>query len=148
MTRFTEEFNKEFESFKQQVSQILDVMILTHEQRFQSHAWRPLTDIYETHSAVIVKMEIAGINSNELEISFVDHVLTIRGVRKDTEAKLNYHCLEIPYGEFQVRIFIPGTYIHEKIKTKYENGYLYIILTKSKKSSIYNKVNHLKVSKS
>ena len=106
--------------------QILDAV-----SRNPSQVWRPPTDIYETSAAVIVKLEIAGMNGEEFKISFMKNVLAVRGIRKDDEAKLNFHCMEIPYGKFQTRILIPGSYMEDCIQAKYENGYLYVILPKN-----------------
>ncbi|KTD06685.1 heat shock protein, Hsp20 family [Legionella gratiana] len=131
MTRRTsnEESDQEFEEFRQQISRVLDFM--TFSQSYSCpNIWRPPTDVYETNGAVIVKTEIAGVKLDEVNISFIDHVLTIQGTRIDTEAKLNYHCLEIPYGTFQVRILIQGLYDEDSITANYKNGYLYVILPK------------------
>ncbi|KGP62578.1 hypothetical protein EP47_01340 [Legionella norrlandica] len=124
----SDQLEQEIRGLEREVSYILDVITLHYEHRYKP--WRPPIDIYETDSAVIVKAEIAGIKLDDFNISFSDHVLTICGRRKDTEAKLNYHCLEIPYGEFQVRIFIPN--VNDNFTTRYENGYLYVALPKTK----------------
>lgn len=63
----------------------------------------------------------------------MDQILTIQGTRLDTGAKLNYHCLEIPYGNFQIQIFIKGLYGLDYVTVNYKEGYLYVILPKSKK---------------
>ncbi|WP_115708414.1 Hsp20/alpha crystallin family protein [Legionella sainthelensi] len=134
MTRrtFSEERDPEFEEFRQQISPVLDTTSFSQTYSC-SNLWRPSTDVYETDRAVIVKAEIAGVTLDNFNISFVDQILTIQGTRIDTEAKLNYHCLEIPYGNFQIRILIKGLYDLECITVNYKNGYLYVILPKSKK---------------
>ncbi|KTD63754.1 heat shock protein [Legionella santicrucis] len=128
----SEESDQEFEAFRQQISRVLDIMSFSQPYSC-SNLWHPSTDVYETDGAVIVKTEIAGVKLDDFNISFVDQVLTIQGTRIDTEAKLNYHCLEIPYGNFQVRILIQGLYDIDHITVNYENGYLYVLLPKSKK---------------
>jgi HSP20 family protein len=72
-------------------------------------------------------------NPEDIEISFVDRILTIRGSRRDVDAKQSYHCLEIPYGEFDSEIVLPGMYDEEAIEAKYENGFLRIVLPKVKR---------------
>lgn len=128
----SEMFDDDLETFDRRVSHMLEAFRFPHDLRMRSRTWRPPTDVYETDEAVIVKIEIAGMKPESFEISFVDRVLTVQGVRHDIEAKMTYHCLEIPYGEFQTRVLIPGSYLHDKIDAKYENGYLYITLPKSK----------------
>lgn len=122
--------NEETQFFERQIALILDGFIFSHEISSQSCTWRPPTDIYETDATMIVKCEIAGMTLNAFKISFVDKILTIRGVRKDLENKLRYHCLEIPYGEFQLRMLIPGQYSMKSLEANYIDGYLYVTLTK------------------
>jgi len=72
-------------------------------------------------------------NPEDIRIEFVDRVLTVTGVRQDVDAKLSYHCLEIPYGEFRAEVFLGGSYAADDISAKYENGFLYITLPKSRR---------------
>jgi HSP20 family protein len=88
--------------------------------------------VYENEQAVVIKVEIAGMNPDDIAISFIEGELMIRGNRRDVEDKLSYHCMEIPYGEFQVEVFLPGTYAPEKIEAKYVNGFLYVVMPKMK----------------
>ena len=132
LRNLNEPFDEDLETFDRRVSHMLDAFRFPHAQRARSRAWRPPTDVYETDEAVIVKIEIAGMKPESFEISFVDRVLTVQGVRQDIESKMTYHCLEIPYGEFQSRVLIPGAYVEDQIDAKYENGYLYVTLPKSK----------------
>ncbi|MCP0913711.1 MULTISPECIES: Hsp20/alpha crystallin family protein [Legionella] len=129
MGHSNEKDNSKYAYFECQVCQVLDAGHPEHKSR--SYAWRPATDIYETDAAIIIKTELAGMQAKDFNITFIDHLLTINGVRKDSEAKLNYHCLEIPYGAFQVRVLIPGKYKEADISARYENGYLYVLLPKA-----------------
>lgn len=132
LRNMSEPFEDDLDTFDRRVSQMLDTFRFPLERRTRSRKWRPPTDVYETDEAVIVKIEIAGMKPESFEISFVDRVLTVQGVRQDIESKMTYHCLEIPYGEFQSRVLIPGAYLEDQIDAKYENGYLYVTLPKSK----------------
>jgi HSP20 family protein len=69
----------------------------------------------------------------DIEISFIDRVLTVHGTRHDVDAKQSYHCLEIPYGEFDSEVVLPGMYEEDSIEAKYENGFLRIVLPKLKR---------------
>ena len=122
--------DQEFNKFRQEVARLLDAESFMPQQMHCAYTWRPPTDIYETDSSVIVKAEIAGLNKNDFNISYRDHVLTIQATRNDTEEKLNYHCMEIQYGFFQIRILVRGSYDEDNIKTNYKNGYIYIVLPK------------------
>jgi len=122
----------DIEQFEQRVDRLLHT-VFPHQHRARPRLWRPPTDVYETDEAVIIKVEIAGMNPEDIRIEFVDRVLTVTGVRQDVDAKLSYHCLEIPYGEFRAEVFLGGSYAADDISAKYENGFLYITLPKSRR---------------
>src|SRR5207248_8263867 len=46
-----------------------------------SSKWKPPTDIYETDTALVVYMDIAGMRSEDFTVEYVDGVLTIAGER-------------------------------------------------------------------
>ncbi len=92
--------------------------------------WRPPTDVYETSDLVVIKVEVAGMNPEDFEISFDNRILQISGVRLDKQRKLSYHCLEIQYGEFLSEVYLPGNYAQDQIEAQYENGFLTINLPK------------------
>ena len=68
--------------------------------------WNPPTDVYETSDSIVVKMEIAGVRQDKLEISLEENFLIIRGCRHEEHPlpKENYHLMEIRYGRFE-RVF-------------------------------------------
>src|SRR5260370_32996765 len=103
------EIEDDLDVFDQHVSRMLDTFRFPHEHRSRSRTWRPPTAVYETDDAVLVKIEVAGVKTDDFKISLVDRVLTVQGVRQHIEAKLSSPCLPIPYGEFQTRVLVQGT---------------------------------------
>ncbi len=122
----------ELEQFERQMDRMLH-SFFPNEHRAKPRLWRPPTDVYETDDAIIVKIEIAGMRPEDFQITFADRVLIVTGTRQDNDAKLSYHCLEIPYGEFRTEIFLSGTYDADQIEARYDAGFLYIALPKSKR---------------
>ena len=48
----------------------------------ESH-WMPNTDIYETAKGIIVKMELTGVNQDQIDILFKGSTMVIKGKRID-----------------------------------------------------------------
>lgn len=98
-------------------------------------AWTPNTDVYETPDHLVVKMEIAGIDRNDLEITINDRLLLVRGYRKDPCRQKQHRCsfrqMEIDYGYFERRIVIPRTVDGSRVRAQFNNGFLHIELPKS-----------------
>jgi len=100
------------------------------------HAWRPLTDVYETEDAIIIRVEVAGMRESDFTISLVERSLTIRGVRQDTAERRAYHQMEIPYGEFNTEVELPYPIISEQVEAVYRDGFLRIMLPKAQPKHI------------
>jgi HSP20 family protein len=100
--------------------------------------WHPPADVYENDSAILVKMELAGVRPEDIQVmlSADDLVLTIKGVRKEPEGqrngRLRCHQLEIYFGPFERAIALPhGVPIErDQITANYKNGFLLVILPK------------------
>lgn len=98
-------------------------------------AWSPNTDVYETPDHLCVKMEIAGIEREDLEITLNDRMLLVRGYRKDPCRDRHQRCsfrqMEIDYGYFERRIVIPRSVDGTHVRATFENGFLHIELPKA-----------------
>jgi len=97
----------------------------------QHKVWRPPTDVYETDSNVIVKVEIAGMQGQDFSVSLHAQVLLISGVRRDPTEKLAYQQLEILCGQFATEVYIPWTVDEDAIKATYQDGFLSVLLPKA-----------------
>jgi HSP20 family protein len=101
-------------------------------------AWTPNTDVYETGGTLVVKMEIAGIEREDLEITLNDRLLLVRGHRKDPCRQREQRCvfrqMEIDYGFFERRIVIPRSVDGSRVRAQFRNGFLQIELPKSQQS--------------
>ena len=93
--------------------------------------WRPPTDVYETDSSVVVKVEVAGMAEDDFVITFSDQNLIIAGVRRDPSAKLGYHQMEIPYGEFRTDVYVSEGVDMDGIEASYKDGFLLVTLPKA-----------------
>lgn len=98
----------------------------------RSNTWRPPTDMYETEDNVIVKMEIAGMRDEDLEVALQDNQLLISGSRADSTERKAYHQMEIPFGKFSVGIELPVRVNTESATAEYKDGFLTIQLPKEK----------------
>lgn len=92
--------------------------------------WRPPTDVYETDEEFVVKVEIAGMQQEDFQISFNDQVLTIAGQRRDPVGKLVYQNMEINYGDFRTDVRISWPLEQSEIGATYEQGFLFVKLPK------------------
>ena len=93
--------------------------------------WRPPTDVYETDNHLVVKVEIAGMDEDELDVSLVDRRLVVAGHRHAPEAKLLYQNMEIRYGEFRTEVHLGWAVDRDAIEASYSEGFLFVYLPKA-----------------
>jgi HSP20 family protein len=104
-----------------------------HALTQQAVQWRPATDIYETPDAILVKMELAGMREEDIEVTLYEDALVVAGRRADDAEMDNaiyYHEAQIRYGPFRAEIMLPGAVQREGVEAHFENGFLRLKLPK------------------
>ena len=96
-----------------------------------NRGWLPPVDIYETDQhEVVIKAELPDMKREDINLTFENNVLTLRGERKfEHEAKRdNFHRVERSYGSFSRSFTLPNTVDTSKISASYKDGVLTIRL--------------------
>jgi HSP20 family protein len=104
--------------------------------------WRPHTDVYEIPEHVIVKMELAGVPEEAIEITlYADHVV-VTGSRDEalpsdkpglhTDHRLAFHEAQIHYGPFRSEVRLPRPVDSERVTAELDNGFLVITLPRAR----------------
>jgi HSP20 family protein len=89
---------------------------------------------YVKDGTLVVKADMPGIDSKDVEISVLGNVLTIRGERKeDKEIKdQDYVRRETSYGSFERRMTLPEGVAAEKIKASFKDGVVEVTMPMTK----------------
>ena len=98
----------------------------------EDRPWALALDVAETEDKFIVKASLPGINPDELDITFTDNVLTIKGEIKEEQdiEEGKYHLRERRYGMFQRSIALPVPVDADKIEATYKDGVLTLSIPK------------------
>ncbi len=81
----------------------------------------------------MVKIELAGMKEEEIEVTLYADALVVSGQRHDDhkhEPGIYYHEAQIRYGPFSVEVFITSPVDREAVTARYENGFLWVDLPK------------------
>jgi HSP20 family protein len=99
--------------------------------------WVPNTDVYVTDGAIIIKVELAGMQRENLELTIDANRLRIRGQRPDgcRPPQCKFLVMEINYGGFENVIELPEGYDLSRAKAAYQNGFLRVDVPASSKSA-------------
>ena len=94
-------------------------------------------DVYQTTHEVVLKAPIAGVKSEDLEISITDEIINIKGERKTTEevARENFLAQECYWGSFSRSYILPVAVASEKASASLDkSGILTIRIPKLEKT--------------
>jgi HSP20 family protein len=96
-------------------------------------AWAPPMDVLETQDRYTITMELPGITPDQVDITFNDGALTVRGERKfyEGESEENFHRVERRYGAFARSLTLPAQVDAEKISASFANGVLTLEVPKA-----------------
>ena len=93
----------------------------------------PALDLYQTADEVVVKANLPGLKSEDVQISVANGVLSLHGEFKqeNEQNEATYHVLERRSGSFERSVTLPTDVQTEKAKAEFENGVLTITLPKA-----------------
>lgn len=90
--------------------------------------WAPNTDVYLTGAGAVIKLELAGLCRENLEIAIEGNRVVIAGSRHDSrnDPQCRFLMMEINYGHFETSIELPTGYDLSKARASYQNGFLQV----------------------
>ena len=96
-------------------------------------AYSPLMNVSEGDSDYLIMMDLPGVEKKDVEVNLNNGVLTVSGERKTSEMgdEKNQIWHETTYGTFSRSLELTSDIVEEKIKAKFKDGVLNIILPKA-----------------
>jgi len=106
---------------------------ISEEQRNRrpsGRLWNPAADVYRVRDGWIVKVDLAGVRTDDLEISISGPLLRISGLRRDSTCGegISHYQLEITYSRFEKTIQFPRSIESASIGRDYRDGLLILRL--------------------
>lgn len=99
-----------------------------------SGTWSMLgANLFEDNKRIVVRIELPGVDKNDLDIEVLDNRLVVRGEkrfeREDTGGR--YRVLQCAYGAFERTLPLPVAVVPDQAKASYNNGVLRVELPKA-----------------
>lgn len=107
---------------------------LERHETFQPVRWRPAADIYRHRSGWLIKVELAGVRPDQIDVLTHGGCLIVRGRRRDVTLHDGYasYAMEIVYSEFERVLQLPVDLDCAELVTNYRDGMLLVtIITES-----------------
>ncbi len=136
--------NNNFESFKDiirffdDVSALVDDIFTEEISTFSSETFfEPTTDLFEVIDKIFLIMEVPGVKKQDLSIAVGPTMVIVQGVKHRNELSkqgATFYNLEIPYGKFRKRIFLPARIKAKSVQVSFKDGLLTMQFIKDTKS--------------
>lgn len=90
--------------------------------------WTPPADLFHSGNRWLIKIELAGISPDEVEIVPRGATLQVRGSRRDMTLRQGFAChsMEITYSKFARSFSFPGPIDPASVQWDYQQGILLI----------------------
>jgi HSP20 family molecular chaperone IbpA len=100
--------------------------------------WRPPVEVYECEDCLVVTVEIAGLQEEEISVIVDETLLRVAGVRQNPSAtqKRTYHEMGIAYGQFEAQVFLPFAIVLDEVEASYQGGFLTVTLPRAQATRI------------
>jgi len=98
---------------------------------------RPTVDISESDDRYTIRVEVPGVEKNDVKVDVQDDRLIVRGEKKreHEDKDENYHRVEQSYGSFQRVLTLPPDADPEDVKAKCRNGVLTLTVKRTEEPS-------------
>jgi HSP20 family protein len=131
-------FDRNLRDLQDSMNKLMDDMVNLAKPAMSAYhsGWAPEADVYETEAEFLIIANLAGIERDNIEVSFHDNYLRIGGNRTHhipSETPVKYHRLEMGHGNFE-RIFrIPVSIDEDGIEALFLDGLLTVRMKKKTK---------------
>jgi HSP20 family protein len=126
--------NKEIDKMRRDVERLFDRMWMEFGSTLSSGVTTlgPSLDIFETDETVIVRVELPGVDPEDVQISVSDRTLRLSGEKKAETVRKNarFHHVERHFGSFSRTVQLPCPVEAEKIEATFRKGVLMIVMPK------------------
>jgi HSP20 family protein len=86
----------------------------------------PAVDLYEDKNELVAKVDLPGLEKDDIEVNITDQALTVKGERKKEEEikEDDYYRSERSYGSFSRTVDLPKDLAVDKARASFKNGLL------------------------
>jgi len=118
-----------------QLSKFMQSLQVSSDRSFQP-IWQPAVDIYRSDKEWLIKIDLAGVKKEDIEVSGNDHLLTIKDQRRDLQIQEGHqtYSMEISYSRFERNLELPVNVKDASMKIDYQDGMLFIRIQTKEKS--------------
>ncbi|MDJ0572422.1 MAG: Hsp20/alpha crystallin family protein [Pleurocapsa sp. MO_192.B19] len=124
---------EQMDSLRRQIDRVFDDIDNVAYDSYST--WTPAIELLDDSDNLILRMQLAGLDGNDIDIQVTRGSVTISGERHRSEAESwRYLHSEFNYGKFQRQISLPVPVVNSEATANYEAGILTLILPKAEEA--------------
>ena len=114
------------------VNRVFDAFFGERTANGSSRRWVPAIDLVETDDHFVLRVDLPGLDKDDVEIEVKDGLLTVSGERKaeHEERKDGYHRVERAYGSFSRSLSLPQGVDADQVQAHFDKGVLEVRIPK------------------
>lgn len=113
---------EELSNWHRDIDELFGRFFPRSENTLQS--WAPRMETYRKENEYVIKLDLPGVNPDDVHVETEGNLLTITGERKSEEKGPEYR--ETLYGKFERQVALPQGVEADKVTARYEHGVLEI----------------------
>jgi HSP20 family protein len=100
--------------------------------RLRGDRWLPDVDVFETEEGVVVRVDLAGVRSEDIRVTVDGRTLKVSGIRRGLDRADMRRLLqvEIAAGPFERRVEIPLPFHRDRVAAHLSDGFLTVVMPK------------------
>ena len=121
---------------QREIDQLFNGFFPSSEDDAPAATWMPRVDMAESGDAYRIVLDVPGLTRNDIEISYQEGILTVRGERKQEAWDETFGVLrhERTFGPFFRAFRLPKAILIDDIEAQYADGVLKIYVPKAEES--------------
>ncbi len=106
-------------------------LMLSRRERLLPSRWLPPADLYSTPDGWLLKLELAGVTPESIEVRVCGRSITVQGERRDGLRVEGHTCysMEIAYCTFRRTFEFPIDLDRAAVASEYDHGMLLVTIT-------------------
>ena len=124
---------REMLNLSKAMDRFVDNTLSSREGPWDDFSWTLPLDVVENEDGYLVKASVPGMKPEDLEITYSNNSLTIKGeIKEDQDLKEKlFHLRERRFGSFTRSVTLPNTIKADSISAEYKDGVVTLHLPKA-----------------
>jgi HSP20 family protein len=127
--------SREFEDIYDRMGQLMNLAFGLAPVELADAAWTPLADLSETDEAYIVKVDLPGVNKDQIDVQVQDRQLSVTGeIPEPQDNNGRHHRRSRRTGRFELHTYLPGDVNADAVRGELADGVLTVTIPKAETS--------------